>query len=335
MIDFLDIMDRYGVQRAAVFGIPLQQEWNMHMDESRPLYYLNTDGRLYYYSAVDAFIARQYLALSTEQQKRFDPMICGFKPSDGNAVEHIVNMLQIYPGVFSGIGEFTVFKEVVSAKTYGKAVTFNEPALDRIFALAGKVGLVVNIHSDIDAMSPDPSLGGRPRYFDSFLALVKRHPDTTVIWAHTGLGRFVRPSAEHLQLLRMALDGSPNLNMDISWSVLAETITSSKESLSSWSALLSDYPDRFLFGTDAVSPSSEKYGRELSMYDELWKKLPEKVALKVRWQNHKRIFDKANERVRSWEQKYIRELSPEINWPWAAEPAADLLVPVEVGDSCL
>src|SRR6185503_536925 len=60
-------------------------------------------------------------SLSKEAQARFDPMITGFDPADMYAVDHIRRVLQIYPGVFSGIGEFTIHKEFVSAKVAGGA----------------------------------------------------------------------------------------------------------------------------------------------------------------------------------------------------------------------
>jgi hypothetical protein len=43
-------------------------------------------------------------------------MITGFNPADMYGVDHIRRVLQTFPGVFSGIGEFTIHKEFVSSK---------------------------------------------------------------------------------------------------------------------------------------------------------------------------------------------------------------------------
>src|SRR5215510_12789875 len=112
---FLKIMgDKAG--RVALFGIPLQQQWSYRSDGDRaPTYYLHTDAPLYYYSFTDAFIAMAYKSLSKEEQSRFDPMITGFNPSDMYAADHIRRVLQTFPGVFSGIGEFSIHKEFVSS----------------------------------------------------------------------------------------------------------------------------------------------------------------------------------------------------------------------------
>ena len=104
----LEIMgDR--VDRVALFGIPLQQKWDLNISGYQPpTYYLHSDARLYYYSFIDAMIADEYQRLNPEQQARFDPMITGFNPTDGYAADHIERVLLMYPGVFAGIGEFSV-----------------------------------------------------------------------------------------------------------------------------------------------------------------------------------------------------------------------------------
>src|SRR5262249_23040989 len=116
---FLDIMGNR-VGRVALFGIPLQQQWSYRVSgDAAPGYYLESDAELYYYSFTDAFIAMAYKSLSKKQQARFDPMITGFNPTDMYAADHIRRVLQTFPGVFSGIGEFTVHKEFVSSKISG------------------------------------------------------------------------------------------------------------------------------------------------------------------------------------------------------------------------
>src|SRR6187455_1907609 len=118
--DFLKVMGTKA-GRVALFGIPLQQQWSYRVDENRaPTYYLNSDAPLYYYSFTDAWIAMAYKSLSKEDQARFDPMITGFNPTDMYAADHIRRVLKAFPGVFSGIGEFSIHKEFVSAKISGE-----------------------------------------------------------------------------------------------------------------------------------------------------------------------------------------------------------------------
>src|SRR5262252_9338476 len=112
---FLEIMGSR-VGRSTLFGIPLQQTWSyQNSGDFAPTYYLQSDAPLYYYSFTDAYIASVYLALPPEKRARFDPMITGFNPADMYGVDHIRRVLRTFPGVFSGIGEFSIHKEFVSA----------------------------------------------------------------------------------------------------------------------------------------------------------------------------------------------------------------------------
>src|SRR6187401_3516272 len=147
---FLEIMGTR-VGRSTLFGIPLQQHWSYaNSGDFAPTYYLQSDAPLYYYSFTDAYIASLYRALTPTEQARFDPMITGFNPADMYGVDHIRRVLQVFPGVFTGIGEFSVHKEFVSSKVSGETASLMNPALDRILDFAAEAGLVVFLHSDID-----------------------------------------------------------------------------------------------------------------------------------------------------------------------------------------
>src|SRR5215213_8096247 len=189
--DFLRIMGtRAG--RSTLFGIPLQQTWSHeNSGDYKPTYYLQTDAPLYYYSFTDAFIAMAYRSLPADQRARLDPMITGFNPADMYAADHIRRVLRTFPGVFSGIGEFSIHKEFVSAKVAGEVASLTNPALDSILALAGESGLVVLIHNDMDM--PFAKAGADPVYLTQMKEVLKRHPNTAIIWAHAGLGRVVHP----------------------------------------------------------------------------------------------------------------------------------------------
>ena len=154
--DFLKVMGTK-VGRVAIFGLPLQQMWDKNnTGDFAPTYYLQSDAPLYYYSFTDAFIAMQYKSLTPAEQARFDPMITGFNPADMYAADHIKRVLLTFPGVFSGIGEFTIHKEFVSAKIPGKTASLLDPALDRLLDFAGEAGLIAIFHNDIDMPFPKP-----------------------------------------------------------------------------------------------------------------------------------------------------------------------------------
>jgi predicted TIM-barrel fold metal-dependent hydrolase len=316
---YLDIMgDRIG--RSTLFGIPLQQTWSYeNSGDFAPTYYLQSDAPLYYYSFTDAFIANAYLKLTPEQRQRIDPMITGFNPADMYAADHIRRVLETYPGVFTGIGEFTIHKEFVSSKVAGDIASLTDPALDRVLDFAGEVGLVVILHNDIDI--PFAKEGADPVYLKQMGDLLRRHPQTTIIWAHMGLGRVVHPmqgqasvgtaerSPRFRDLIARILN-DPTLShvyFDISWDEVAKYAVSSPEAIARTAEELNRNSDRFLFGTDNVAPSDQAAQlRVFHLWDPIWTRLTPEASLKLRKGNYERIFDTARARVRAWEAANVK-----------------------------
>jgi predicted TIM-barrel fold metal-dependent hydrolase len=305
---FLEIMGTK-VGRSTLFGIPLQQQWVYgNSGDFAPTYYLASDAPLYYYSFTDAYIAMQYKSLTKEEQARFDPMITGSNPADMYAADHIKRVLKTFPGVFSGIGEFSIHKEFVSSKIAGETASLLNPALDSILEFAGQVGLVVLIHNDVDA--PFPKAGQVPYQAKQLGDLFRRHPNTTIIWAHCGLGRVVRLVKDQIAIIDKALSDSSlkHVCVDISWDEVAKYIVATPETIKATADLINKYPDRFLFGTDEVAPASqEKYLKVYNMYAPLFAQLTPEAKQKLLKGNYERPFDAARTKVRAWEKMYANE----------------------------
>jgi hypothetical protein len=313
---FLEIMGTR-VGRSALFGIPLQQQWSYaNSGDFAPTYYLQSDAPLYYYSFTDAAIAMAYRALPAQDQARFDPMITGFNPADMYAVDHIRRVLTTFPGTFTGIGEFTIHKEFVSSKVSGETASLTNPALDRILDFAGEAGLVVILHSDIDM--PFAKTDAEPAYLEQMKSLLGRHSGTTIIWAHTGLGRVVRPaqisagaaerSPRHVEMIEAILadPAMAHVHFDISWDEVAKYAVATPEVSARVAALLNKYPNRFLFGTDTVAPSSAaQYYAVFDMWAPVFQQLTPETSLKVRKGNYQRIFDEGRRAVRAWEKSHV------------------------------
>jgi hypothetical protein len=304
---FLDIMGKR-VGRSTLFGIPLQQQWSHRVSgDDAPTYYLDSDADLYYYSFTDAHIGMQYRALKKDEQARFDPMITGFNPADMYAADHVRRVLLTFPGVFSGIGEFTIHKEFVSSKIAGDVASLTDPALDRILEFAGEVGLAVILHNDIDR--PMAAKGSEPVFLTQLKDLLRRHPKTSIIWAHVGLGRIVHPVENHIAMLETMLTDPAfdHVAFDLSWDEVAKYVVATPEATRRTADLLNRHPTRFLFGSDTVAPgSAEKYYAVFDLYAPLWKLLSAETSAAVRQGNYERIFDKARRDVRAWEKAHAK-----------------------------
>ena len=305
------------VKRSTMFGIPLQQMWSYaNSGDFAPTYYLQSDAPLYYYSFTDAVIAQEFLSLPPKDRARLDPMITGFNPADMYAVDHIQRVLKMYPGVFSGIGEFSVHKEFVSSKVAGEVATLPNPALGRILDFAGDVGLAVIFHNDIDM--PFTKGTSLPIYYTQMLDVLEKHPKATVIWAHTGLGRVVAPTGAgtseaneraptHLQLIERILADPKfsNVYFDISWDELAKYAIANPDVITRVAALFDKYPDRFLFGTDNVAPATiDANLRVFHLWDPILSRVKPDTKHAILFGNYERIFDTARGRVRAWEREH-------------------------------
>ena len=314
--DYLKIMgDKVG--RSLLFGLPLQQKWSyLNSEDEAPTYYLDSDAKMYYYSFNDAMMAYEYGKLNEKEKERFDPMITGFNPNDMYAVDHIKRVLKMYPNTFVGLGEFSIHKEFVSAKISGETATLNNEALDRVFDFAAESGLVVLFHNDIDV--PFNTKKELPVYAKQMHDLIKKHSDTTIIWAHTGLGRVVQPhkfndhhhgkgkrNPNHLEIIGASLKNPEfnHLHYDISWDQVAKYIIATPDTIKRTADLINKYPDRFLFGTDHVAPDPETYYSVYEMYQPLWDALTPEALHNILLGNYERIFDKAKVDVAAWEKK--------------------------------
>jgi predicted TIM-barrel fold metal-dependent hydrolase len=181
------------------------------------------------------------------------------------------------------------------------------------------VGLLVILHSDVDM--PFAKAGAEPVFLTQMKDLLRRHPKTTIIWAHIGLGRVVHPVQGQAtpeaternptyagMVEAMAADpGLSHVYFDISWDEVAKYAVSSPEAIANTTAMLNKYPDRFLFGTDNVAPADQ--AAQLRVYDmwaPIWAKLTPEASLKIRKGNYERLFDAARARVRTWEAANVR-----------------------------
>ncbi len=138
------------------------------------------------------------------------------------------------------------------------------PVPKRMVALAQQHKLVLHAHSDVDAIE----------------RLFRQYPDARILWAHSG---FERPDA-----IRDLLRKHANL-----WSDLAfrnEHGGSGKVPVE-WRALFSEFPDRFVVGTDTYTPERWHYIVEHANWSRAWlADLPPALAERIAWRNGEALF---------------------------------------------
>lgn len=152
-------------------------------------------------------------------------------------------------------------------------------------------------------------------------ALLRRHPETTIIWAHLGLGRIVHPVQPSASA--PATERNPNhgvivegilsdpafrhVHFDISWDEVAKYMLTDTAVLRRSADVINRYPDRILSGSDLGAPrDSAQYYSVYEAYGLLWRLLTPAAREQVLEGNYVRLFDRARERVRAWERANVR-----------------------------
>ena len=160
-------------------------------------------------------------------------------------------------GPYRGLGEFHLYD---SANADG-------PVAKRLMQLAEARGLAVLAHVDDVAID---------KLFD-------HAPKTRLVWAHTGIG------GVPVDRVRSLLKAHPTLMGELSY---RPGLTDGQGHLSTeWKALLTDFPDRFLIGSDTwINARWESY--ETLMADaRLWLgDLDADVAGRIAWGNAAKMF---------------------------------------------
>lgn len=275
----LKAMDEAGVEKAWIFGLPVIKKWDANAPK-RPRYYLGDEAPLYYYSGTDDILARDLMALPSSQRERFAPFISGFNPTDMNAAKQVEALIERYPGLWSGIGEVLTRHDALTALTAGETARADHPALMAVYKVAAKHRMPVLLHSNLSSLRED-----EPIYQPELENALKQHPDTRFVLAHAGTSESVealqKPMKNLTDILSQLLKRYDNLYIDLSWSVRDHYLFEDEDQVDQdWLALIEDFPDRFLLGSDKVG-KFKGLDKNLNGYQVLLDKLPKETADRV------------------------------------------------------
>ncbi len=280
---------------------------------------LKKDAPLYYNTAVDGDTAARYLKLKAEDKERFDPMVTGLVLGDVRCSNDLLRKLWNTPGVFTGVGEITVHKEWVDKKVpleHQANLTDRSAGLKGLMQTCGVIRMPVVLHCDVDVMPLKRAAGAPPAYFQAIKEFLKdpQCVNTNIIWAHAGgLGKYSTISDGHLERLREILDSKDHKHVyfDLSWDTVAKQlmrksqldVVDEESRVKAFCQLLSDYPTRFLFGSDSLSPNTTAiWGATADLYSQVFLKIDKAVSKAIRYENYEKLLVNARPWVRAYEK---------------------------------
>ena len=154
---------------------------------------------------------------------------------------------------YAAIGEFHL---------YGADADLPVPR--RLVALAKQHRLVLHAHSDADAIE----------------RLFKQDPQAHILWAHAG---FERP-----EKVAEALRKHKHLWADLAF---RSEHGSGGKVPAEWRALFTEFPERFMVGTDTFTPERWFYVVEHASWSRAWlAELPPPLAERIAWRNAEALF---------------------------------------------
>lgn len=242
----ISTMDQANITKAVVFGLPVTKMWHSAEREA-PEYYLDDDAPCYYYSLTDAIIAREYQKLPQESQDRIYPLVCGFNPTDKNAIKHVKRMFDLYPNVFCGIGEIFFRHDDLTLLTQGETPKINSPAMEPVIKLAIEYDFPILIHNNLSSTWTS----NHPRYLYELEDTLRAYPKAKIVLCHCGASRQVSVPFYKSMLTRL-LTEHEGLLIDFSWVMYDENICHNNIIDPEWFAFTEQFSDRILLGSDVI-----------------------------------------------------------------------------------
>jgi len=283
-IELIEAMDHANISKAVVFGMPVKKKWEQYEPNS-PHYYLDDNGRCYYFSLTDEIVAEQYLTLNEEQKKRIAPTICGFNPTDCSSIDHLEYMYNKYP-FWKGVGEVLLRHDDLTNLVNEETARANHKALHSICEFCIDKDLPLILHHNSTSLN----YHDHSEYLHVLTALLDLFPNLRLVWTHCGISRRVW-SKNYTGMLRKILSKYDNLCVDISWVVYDDVICRADANKiipkQNWLKLIADFADRFMIGSDLCGHFNS-LGKTIGRYNSLLNALNEinpDISNKVAFQN--------------------------------------------------
>ncbi len=160
-----------------------------------------------------------------------------------------------FPGLFRWAGEVNLVKQALFPNGHRPVPMETIGEWEPFMALLRERGIPIAIHSDL----------GNDEQPMQYLAWIEEalrlYPDNVIVWMHLGLSReLTRIDPDlHIGALRSLFDRYPKLMVDISWRVIYDNVFSRPELRAPYLALMEDYSDRILPGSDFVASADKTF----------------------------------------------------------------------------
>lgn len=281
-------------------------------------------------SEVDLVQAAEYLTLTEDQKERVDLAITGLHLGDPRSQFALLEKIKSTEAPFSLVGEVTLAKEVVMHLIPNESQAHLKSHMgpfNQLTEVIGLTGMPMTLHCDVDHAIPSDIRKNHPANLNGMMTLLAHEKSkyTTIIWAHfAGISRFGPIPENHYETVKYLLNRFPNLMIDLSWSRIAKKIDHGKVA-----ALIEEFPDRFIMGSDALAPvSNEVLSQTYDIYagpGNLLSRLSDDVREKVLVTNYVDVIRAGREKCKKFKEHILPGIENLIG-----DPAVDSFKPTEM-----
>ena len=277
-------LDAAGVRFVNYFGIG--QSLDMKSDCT---YYLDCPGTAAVPSVKNDFVNAQEVKVTPHPNLH---VVLSITSLDLAHPEGAVETIELYdkefPGMFKWAGELNVMKQALLGNLAEPATLESIDGWAPFMKIFRERGIPVTLHCDL-GNDAEPT-----KFVPLMRKVLRTYPDNKIVWAHMGLSKELThmDPKQHIQLMKTALDASPNLMLDISWDVLYNAY---HQYGVDFVAFFNEYADRILPGSDFVAAANkapDQYEKEQEVTSRVDKFLSDDAFRKIALgENYFRLLD--------------------------------------------
>ncbi|MYM22179.1 amidohydrolase family protein [Duganella sp. FT135W] len=203
---------------------------------------------------------------------------------------------QEFPGLFKWMGELNLVKQALFANGH-RPVTLEEiRGWGPFMAALRERNMPIGLHGDLGD-NDQPT-----KYLNLITEVVNLYPDNKVVWLHMGLSKELTDidPDKHIKLLSNLLDKHPNMMIDLSWRVIADSYFFKPAIRAKYIPFINKYSKRILPGTDFVASDDktfDSYLEELTVTSYIYQFVDDEafrnIALGQNYFDMLRLQDKA------------------------------------------
>ncbi len=286
--ELLGMMNAYGVVKCALTGCPLKKRWSDFEKRAAEDVWNDTDPMVYF-SLTDGVTIRSIETLSSEDAKRFLPMMCGFDPTDRMSAQYVTEMYHYDDALmdvrWAGVGEIVVRGGLITNQTSGPIVSMSSMAFTEIATLCESLGLPLVVRHNAGSESTKKYKDDF-EYIPELQKLLADFPNLRVLWVGGGIFNLGTWEDYEVKLAEL-LQTYSNLTISVS----AEVIEWNSIPMPKLVEIAEKFPQQFVVGTSTRGEFISKYASDIRLIGSFLRCLSPFTASRVRYANAAKLFE--------------------------------------------